>query len=65
MKIAQKEYAQSPKSVVDFDMGKPIGDGYLAGAGLNGSPATVHTTTKVRAVFRDGKLYTMFPLLKE
>jgi len=37
MKIAQKEYAQSLENLIDFDMGRSIGNGYIAGAGLNGS----------------------------
>jgi len=63
MKKAQDMHTLEPKNVIDFDMGKPIGEGYFKGAGLNDTPVTVHQTTKVRAIFKDGKLNTMYPLL--
>jgi hypothetical protein len=44
-------------NVVSFDMGRPIGSGFVKGGGSYAS------TSQVKAYFRDGKLVTIFPQL--
>jgi len=41
-----------------FDMGKAVGEGYIKGGN------SVIETSTVQAVFRNGKLYTMYPKLR-
>ncbi|MGF9797985.1 hypothetical protein, partial [Brevibacillus agri] len=55
---AETIFRQTGKTVFDFDMGEIIGEGYLRGGG------NVINTTKVQAVFKDGKLVTLYPKLR-
>ncbi|MCC0566089.1 hypothetical protein M3688_24710 [Brevibacillus borstelensis] len=55
---AETIFRQTGKTVFDFDMGEVIGEGYLRGGG------NVINTTKVQAVFKGGKLVTLYPKLR-
>lgn len=58
---AEAEFAKTGKNVFTFDVGETVGEGYLQGEGSG----SYRTTKEVQAVFgRDGKLKTLFPLLK-
>jgi filamentous hemagglutinin len=54
---AIKQYNSTGASSFDFVMGRVIGEGYTKGG------ANYLVTQNVRAVFRNGKLYTLFPLI--
>jgi hypothetical protein len=56
--VAQKEFTQTGKTSFSLTMTNNIGDGYLRGGG------TYLTTKEVQAVFRNGKLYTLYPKLQ-
>jgi len=60
-KIAQTQFAASGKTTFTFNMGKVVGEGYLRGGGAG----SYRMTTEVQAVFKDGKLHTLFPLIKQ
>jgi hypothetical protein len=54
---AERIFQESGKSFVQFNMGKIVGEGFEKG----GNKYVV--TSNVAARFRDGKLYTLYPLL--
>jgi RHS repeat-associated protein len=56
--IAIRQFNKTGESVIDFTMGKVVGEGYTSGG------ANYVVTRNIRAVFRNGKLYTLFPLLR-
>ena len=60
-KMAQSQFAATGKTTFRFDMGKLVGEGYLKGGGAG----SYRTTTQVQAVFKDGQLNTLYPLLKQ
>lgn len=55
---AETIYNQTGRNSFSFDMGENIGEGYLRG-GQN-----LVSSSKVTAVFRNGKLYTLYPKLR-
>lgn len=59
-KMAQSRNMITGESAFNFSMGKTIGEGYLKGGGAG----SYMTTQTVRAIFKDGKLQTLFPLLR-
>jgi len=60
-KMAQARFANTGEKAFTFDMGKLAGEGYIKGGGAG----SFRTTTEVRAVFKDGQLNTLYPLLKQ
>ncbi len=56
---AQTIFRQTGKTSFSFNMGVTVGEGYLRGG------SDLLRTTNVLAVFRNGELYTMYPLLKQ
>ncbi len=59
--MAKSQFVATGKTSFTFDMGKPIGEGYLKGGGAG----SYRTATQVQAVFKDGELNTLYPLLKQ
>jgi RHS repeat-associated protein len=57
---ANAQFAATGKSTFTFDMGKLIGEGYLKGGGAG----SYRTTTQVQAVYKNGQLNTLYPLIK-
>ncbi|GAB4044466.1 DUF6443 domain-containing protein [Spirosoma litoris] len=55
---AQTIFNQTGQSVVNFNMGFIVGEGYLKGG------SAVIQSTNVQAIFKGGNLYTMFPKLR-
>ena len=51
--------SKTGENVFDFTMGRVVGEGYKKG----GAIGDYMVTRNVRAVFKNGKLYTLFPLL--
>ncbi len=58
VKKAEFIFQQTGKTSFSFSMEKTIGEGYLR------KGTSVVQTTNVQAVFRNGKLYTMYPKLR-
>ena len=50
-------FKQTGNPVFDFDMGELVGEGFKKGGG------DYIVTSNVQAVFKNGKLHTLFPLL--
>lgn len=55
---AETIFRQTGKSSFRFNMEGTIGEGYIKGGG------SYLQTNQVQAVFRNGKLYTLYPKLK-
>jgi hypothetical protein len=55
---AETIFQNTGRNAFTFDMGIPMGNGYLRGGG------SILTTSRVTAVFHGGKLYTMYPVLR-
>jgi RHS repeat-associated protein len=58
---AKEVYGQTGKTSFTFDTNETIGEGYLKGGGAG----SYRTSTQVQAVFKNGQLNTLYPLLKK
>ena len=61
LNMANSQFAATGKTSFTFDMGKLVGEGFLKGGGAG----SYRATNQVQAVFKDGKLNTLFPLLQK
>jgi hypothetical protein len=55
---AETIFKQTGQTTFSFNMEIPTGEGYLKGG------VTYKTSTTAQAVFKNGKIYTLYPLLK-
>lgn len=58
--MAKAQFAANGKTSFKFNMGKSVGEGYLKGGGAG----SYRATTQVQAVFKNGLLHTLYPLLR-
>lgn len=60
VKKAEQQFASTGKTSFTFDMGKIVGEGYLK----EGGAGSYRLSSNIQAVFKDGKLLTLYPLLR-
>jgi RHS repeat-associated protein len=58
--MAKSEFAATGKTTFKFQMKMPVGEGYLKGGGAG----SYRTTSEVQAVFKQGELNTIYPVIK-